>query len=325
MIITHHIKINFMLLTNITGTTYTALSKSYRIGRSTLSEIIPVVCESLWIKLQPKVMKLPTEPEWKVIAKDFYDLWNFNNCLGAIDGKHVVIFSPRKSGSQYFNYKKTFSIVLLAIADAHGRFIMIDVGSMGRYSDSGIFTDSNFYNVLENNGLRLPADEPLYEGGLPQPYVFIGDCAFPLMTHLLKPYPDHERLNKDQLLFNYRLSRARRMVESAFGMLVHKWRIFFRPLDVKISTAKKIVKAACVLHNYVLRNEIEKAPSQSVFSDNMSRNYYEVSEQNSADFEDGFFVREYFMEYFNSIGTVSWQNNRVQNVLDSDRTTHNLH
>lgn len=57
----------------------------------------------------------------------------------------------------------------------------------------------------------------------------------------------------------------------------------------------------------------------------MSRNYSEVSEQNSADFEDGFFVREYFMEYFNSIGTVSWQNNRVQNVLDSDRITHNLH
>lgn len=91
-------------------------------------------------------MKLPTEPEWKVIAKDFYDLWNFNNCLGAIGGKHVVIFSPRMSGSQYFNYKKTFSIVLLAIADAHGRFVMIDVGSMGRYSDSGIFKDSKTMN-----------------------------------------------------------------------------------------------------------------------------------------------------------------------------------
>lgn len=168
--------------------------------------------------------------------------------------------------------------------------------------------------------MRLPVDGPLYEGGLPQPYVFIGDCAFPLMTYLLKPYPDHERLDKDQLIFNYRLSRARRMVESAFGMLVHKWRIFFRPLDVKISTAKKIVKAACVQHNYVLRNEIEQAPSQSV----LSGNYSEVSGQNSADFEDGFLVREYFKEYFNSIGTTSWQNNRVQNVLDSDRIIHSL-
>lgn len=271
-------------------------------------------------------MKIPTESKWKVIANDFDDLWNFKNCLGAIDGKHVVIFSPLKSGSQYFNYKHTFSIVLLAVADAHGRFIMIDVGSMGRFSDGGIFTDSNFYSKLQNNGLRLPLDEPLYEGGLPQPYVFIGDCAFPLMTHLLKPYPDHERLDNDQTVFNYRLSRARRMIESAFGMLVHKWRIFFRPLNIKICTAKIIVKAACVLHNYVRHNKLQNSRQeivtvQSEFPYNCSSN---GSEQSPADLENAFFVREYFKEYFNYVGTVSWQNNRVQHILDSDRITHGI-
>jgi hypothetical protein len=78
----------------------------------------------------PEVMEQPTEERWKETATEFYDLWNFPNCLGVLDGKHVTIQAPPNSGSQFSNHKKTFS-VLLALVDVHYNFIAVDDGSFG--------------------------------------------------------------------------------------------------------------------------------------------------------------------------------------------------
>jgi len=106
----------------------------YRIGKSTLYKIIPEVCDAIWKVLQSTYLQCPQEENgWIRIAEEFNNIWNFPNCIGAIDGKHCRIQAPPKSGSAFHNYKNYFSLILMAIADARYRFIWVDIGDYGIY------------------------------------------------------------------------------------------------------------------------------------------------------------------------------------------------
>ena len=76
-----------------------------------------------------------TQSKWKEIGNEFETLWQFPHCIGALDGKHVLIRPPPNSGSYYFNYKHSFSIVLLALVDADYKFTYVNIGCNGRVSD----------------------------------------------------------------------------------------------------------------------------------------------------------------------------------------------
>ena len=122
------------------------------------------------------------------IAQEFLEKWNFNKCIGAIDGKHVLIRPPPNTGSYYFNYKHTFSIVLLAIIDADYRFIYTDVGCNGRISDGGVFKNCSLYRALEEKHLNIPKEAQLPGTDQTFPFVIVADDAFPLKDYILKPY-----------------------------------------------------------------------------------------------------------------------------------------
>ncbi|XP_067009911.2 uncharacterized protein [Anabrus simplex] len=245
----------------VTGDRFKTIAYSYRTGASTVSSIVNEVCEAIWNRLQDEVLPIPSEEKWKLIAKDFENLWNFPHCLGALDGKHVLIRAPPNSGTTFYNYKKTFSIVLLAVVDAHYRFTVIDVEAKGRNSDGGIFSNSAFGSALKDGSIKIPADEPLASHGPSLPFVFVGDEAFPLKRYLMRPFPrDQVHNNEPKGVFNYRLSRARRIVENTFGILVSQWGVYEKPFRCKLELVDKIVKATCVLHNY-MRQNIQVTPA----------------------------------------------------------------
>ena len=231
------------------------ISFSFRIGRTTVRGIIYETCEAIWNNLVKIVMPKPDENKWWDIVNKFEDLWQFPNCIGAIDGKHVEINAPPRSGSLYHNHMGYFSVVLLAVVDAENRFIAVDIGDLGSNSDGGIFSNSAFGKAFNEHRLKIPSGRTL-PGMRPRfkmPLVLIGDEAFPLQVKLLRPYPGRKAMNlpERESEFNYRLSRTRRIVENAFGILCQRFRIYHRKIPLSPPNAVLVVQATVVLHNFL--------------------------------------------------------------------------
>lgn len=118
-------------------------------------------------------------------------------------------------------------------------------------SDGGIWAESTFGSALEEDLVDLPPTRLLPNSNIMFPHFFVGDEAFPLKIYMMRPYPKKDLCDKKRI-FNYRLSRARRVIENSFGILTAKWRILRRSLCCSPANAEVIVKATICLHNYLL-------------------------------------------------------------------------
>uniref|UniRef100_A0A182IEP8 DDE Tnp4 domain-containing protein n=1 Tax=Anopheles arabiensis TaxID=7173 RepID=A0A182IEP8_ANOAR len=205
-----------------------------------IGQFVPQVCDCLVEVLREQV-KLPTcSDEWKRIAQGFQDKWNFPHAIGAIDGKHVMIKSPPHSGTDYFNYRRHFSIVLLGVVDANCNFMYADIGAKGRISDGGVFKNSMLHKKLERNELGIPSPAPLYQTSrILVPYMLLGDKAFPLTKYCLRPFSGFTERGSVERNFNLRHSTARRSVEMAFGILCGRFRVLRKPIELRQENAKK--------------------------------------------------------------------------------------
>ncbi|XP_069585820.1 uncharacterized protein [Ranitomeya imitator] len=131
-----------------------SLHFQFRLGISTISGIVKHTCRALWDSLHNEFILHPTMEIWLEVAEKFQQVCQFPNCLGAVDGKHIV--KPAGSGSEYFNYKKYFSIVLMAIAYAENKFVAVDIGAYGRSNDSQVFKLSAMGRHLYGNTFQFP-------------------------------------------------------------------------------------------------------------------------------------------------------------------------
>ena len=196
------------------GKSFRSLQFQFRIGSKTISEIVIDVCCVVIEILGPDHLNTPrSKARWLEIANKFEERWNFPNGLGAVDGKHIVREQPVKSGSHYRNYKGTDSNYTIS-----NEFLYVDVGINGRNSDGGIWSRCPLKNALEKNALNIPEPRALPGRLNKTPYVCTGDDAFPLSLYMMKTLPQIN-LTKEKHIFNYRLSRMRRISENVFGIL----------------------------------------------------------------------------------------------------------
>ena len=189
-----------------TGESFHSLAFQFRISRHAISYNVDETCAAITEVLGKEFMQVPQSKEqWLRVSEKFYERWNFPNCLGAIDGKHIVMLQPGKSGS-HRNYKGSDSVVLLAIVGPNYEFLYVDVGANCRMSDGGIWNRCNFKESLVStaNPLNIPEPTPLPSRCKPVPYVIVGDDAFGLTEYLMKPFPKAQLTNDENRIYNYR-------------------------------------------------------------------------------------------------------------------------
>ncbi|KAK0140169.1 Protein ALP1-like [Merluccius polli] len=305
-----------------TGDSFRSVAFGFRVGASTVAGIVHEVCAAIWTSLLADYMPRPDAVEWRKIAAEFSHL-AFPNCLGAMDGKHVVIEAPPSTGSLYYNYKGTFSIVLLAVVDAKYRFRVVDIGAYGQGRNQRFESGGDIFKRGEQRlgahcrpqPLVLPCvrtpwgflQTPLSQAQniLGQCHVFLADEAFPLRRNIMRPYPGHNTGEKN--VFNFRLSHVRRMVECAFGILASQWRVYRRVLGVSPEVAENIVKATCMLHNFLRWDGNTGLPGGASSEPSLGLQSAPRFGTNNAT-RDAVAVREKFAAYFMSpAGRVHWQ------------------
>ena len=96
------------------------------------------------------------------------------------------------------------------------------VDAPGAASDAQLWNESALRDAVISNTIGIPEPEPLPADDCQMPYLIIGDNAFALNEWLMKPFAATP-LEQNDRVFSYRLSRARRCVENAFGALANRW------------------------------------------------------------------------------------------------------
>lgn len=184
----------------------------------------------------------------------------------------------------------------------------VDVGRNGRISDGGVFKNSTLGSAISRNSLNFSEETPLPGRTKPIPYVIVADAAFPVSYNILKPFP-LRNMTWSQRVFNYRLSRARRVVENAFGILTSRFRVLLNSVNFSPQKTQTITLECVAIHNF-LRTKYPR--SYDILDNNRDKRLtyvFGISQQagNRAN-QSALNNRDEFMEYVNGVRAVDWQN-----------------
>lgn len=186
-------------------------------------------------------------------------------------------------------------------------------------SDGGVLELTSFNRNLRRN---KPTNDSTKEN---LNFVIIGDEAFALHQYILKLYAQKE-LNYEKKVFTYRLARARNVVENAFGLLASRFRILHTYLAMTPTKINYIVLAACVLHNFLIKNSSPYVTHNTFDKKNIKTHEIEPGDwrQNSVELTplrnnptrnvstDVKTNRNNYWDYYNGLTKVEWQDKMIR-------------
>ena len=260
------------------------LMSSHGIGRSTIYDsiwkVVDSVNESTDLSFNENNSPFPTMSEQEEIAAGFGEKSQagFTNVVGAIDGMLVWTVCPplkwcREKSKSQENFhcwrKEKYGLVMLAICDHRTKFRWLDISEPGRMSDYASWIKTELASQLDDVQLRA---QILLAG-----HTIIGDNAFVKKMYMAVPFPGTGiGISKDS--YNFYLSQLRITIERAFGILVHRWGILRKPLNVHIGRVSALVTCLCRLHNFCIDAGL---PALSRTSNVDERSIHRIARQRS--------------------------------------------
>ena len=198
--------------------------------------------------------------------------------------------------TDYYNRKGWYSMLVQAVVDHNYLFRDLCIGWPGSVHDARVLANSVVFKNI-NSGTLLQG-ECRVQGRNLRPFL-IGDSAYPLLPFLMKPFSFSPTLSAQQKRFNYRLSRARVVVEVAFGRLKARWRRLAKKIDMHIDNVPHIIAACCVLHNVceVHNDDFNEEWLDEVNLDQPDTTPHVATQQSVT---GGDRVRSVLMDYFNN-------------------------
>ena len=226
---------------------YRTIGHLFGVAKCTVCTIIHDTCAAFVKVFLSRIIKFPTEEALKRTIAGFDLKWQFIQCAGAIDGCNIPVKPPSQHHTDYYNRKGWYSVILQAVVDHDYLFMDIMVGWPGSVHDARVLANSDLYQKATDKQILNSESRRILEKNI-YPFL-IGDSAYPLTSWIMKPFPCNSALSHSQKQFNYRLSRARIVVENAFGRLKARWRRLMKQNDMNICNVPNVVATCCILHN----------------------------------------------------------------------------
>ena len=234
------------------GGSYLDIVDNFMISESTF---YPIIFETMKVLDEVECISFPRDKiSLERASEGFGRRTNgvLDGCVGALDGWAPRLQRPRVTAdcpnpSDYYSRKGFYTLNVQAMCDANRRFVFVSMVSCGAVHDSTAFALSRLSTLLE-------------EGKLPEPYWIAGDQAYPLSDSLLTPFgrPRRGPMDPASDAFNFFQSSARMNIECAFGMLVQRFGVFWRPLRVNLDRVPLVIRCAMKIHNLCIDQRMDR-------------------------------------------------------------------